>query len=149
MQPLRNHLDGGFVMARRVLKSFRPVALGLLAAGVLLAPIAPQAVATVWNQRSILTFSQPFEIPGGQVLLPGTYIFQLAKDNHYKKDIVQIYDKDQTHLLATAVTIPAYRLNATRDTVITFEERAANAPEAVHDWYYPGMLAGHQFVYNR
>jgi hypothetical protein len=32
-------------------------------------------------------------------------------------------------------------------TPITFEERAAGAPEAVKAWFYPGETYGHDFVY--
>jgi hypothetical protein len=46
-------------------------------------------------------------------------------------------------------TIPAERTNPTGKTVLTFEERASNSPEAIHTWHYPGMVYGHQFVYNR
>ena len=31
--------------------------------------------------------------------------------------------------------------------IISFEERAAGAPEAVRAWFYPGDNFGHEFVY--
>lgn len=40
-------------------------------------------------------------------------------------------------------------MNPTMNTVVTFEERAANSPEAVRNWFYPGMNYGHQFVYHQ
>ncbi len=127
--------------------SIRPLMLGVLAAGLAMLPIVPQAKADLWDQKTTITFTQPVEIPG-RVLGPGTYVFKLA-DSQSDRDIIEIFNRSQNHLLATEMTIPVERLNPTGYTVITFEERAANSPQAVHDWFYPGMIYGHQFVYNR
>jgi hypothetical protein len=108
--------------------------------------VAPQhARADAWNQRTIFTFSGPVEIPG-QVLPAGTYVFQLA-DTASDRDIVQVFNKDQTHLYGTFLTIPDERLKPAEKPVIMFAERPANAPEAVKAWFYPGDTYGHEFVY--
>jgi len=108
----------------------------------------PEVKADDWNKKTKVTFNQPIEIPGvGQQFLPaGTYVFLLfdsASDRH----IVQIFNEDQTHLFATILAIPNYRLKSTNRTVMTFRERSADAPEAIRAWFYPGDNWGQEFVY--
>jgi hypothetical protein len=103
------------------------------------------AKADQWDQRTAFTFSGPVEIPG-QVLLPGTYVFKLA-DSASDRNIVQVFNKDETHLFGTFLAIPDYRVKPADKTIITFEERAAGSPEAIKAWFYPGENYGHDFVY--
>ena len=105
----------------------------------------PQARADEWNQKTIITFSAPVEIPG-RVLDPGTYVFKLA-DSMSDRNIVEVYNKDENHLYGIFLAIPDYRLRPAGKPIITFEERAAGAPEAVKAWFYPGDNYGHEFVY--
>jgi len=121
--------------------------LVLACAGLLglLGALAPKAKADVWNQKTTFTFNAPVEIPG-QVLSPGTYVFKLA-DSQADRNIVQVYNKDETHLYGTFLAIPDYHLRPAGRPIITFAERAAGAPEAVKAWFYPGDNYGHEFVY--
>ena len=105
----------------------------------------PRASADEWDQKTIVTFSNPVEIPG-QVLSPGTYVFKLA-DSQSDRNIVQVFSEDQTHLYGTFLTIPDERLRPSGKTIITFDERTAGSPEAVRSWFYPGESYGHDFVY--
>src|SRR4030095_8298608 len=99
------------------------------------------------NKKTIVTFSGPVEVPG--VILPGgTYVFKLL-DSASNRHIVQIFNEDHTHLYATILAIPQYRLRVTGKTVITFMERAAGEPPAVHAWFYPGDNFGQEFVYRK
>src|SRR5580693_3097966 len=107
--------------------------------------LVQHAMADDWDQRTIFTFSGPVEIPG-QVLAAGTYVFKLA-DSSSNRNIVQVFSKNEKHLYGTFLAIPDQRLQPTRKTIITFDERAAGAPEAVRAWFYPGEAYGHQFVY--
>ena len=99
------------------------------------------------NQTTILTFSQPIQIPG-QILSAGTYVFRLA-DSDSDRNIVQIFSSDQTHLYATFLAIPTERQTSTDDTSMTFAEKGAGNPEALLNWFYPGRLTGHALVYSR
>ncbi len=117
------------------------LALALLA-GVLVSP----ARADTWNKETIFTFNQPIEIPGGKTLPAGTYVFKLF-DSQGWRHIVQIWNEDKTHLMATILAIPNYRLKQTGDTVINFSERPGVCPVALRAWFYPGDLFGQQFVY--
>jgi len=98
------------------------------------------------DKKTIVTFSQPVEIPGAQVLPAGTYVFKLL-DSSSSRNIVQIFDEAQNHVYATILAIPNSRLQATDKTVITFGERAAGKPEAIRAWFYPGANRGQEFVY--
>jgi hypothetical protein len=115
------------------------VCVGLL--GVML----PQAKADAWNQKTTFTFSGPVEIPG-QVLQPGTYVFKLTESSS-DRNIVEVFNKDESHLYGIFLAIPDYRLQPTGKPIITFEERAAGAPPAVKAWFWPGDNYGHDFVY--
>jgi len=110
--------------------------------------VGTKAGNDVWNKRTEMKFTQPFEIPGGKVLAAGTYIFKLL-DSPYDREIVQIFNKDQTHVYATVLAIPNQRLKAEDNTVVTFEERAAGAPQAIKAWFHPGERYGQEFVYGK
>jgi len=102
--------------------------------------------ADAWNKKTFVTFRQPVEVPGGVVLPTGTYVFKLL-DSASNRHIVQIFNEDQTHIYATVLAIPNYRLQVTGKTVITFVERAAGEPQAIRAWFYPGDNFGQEFVY--
>jgi hypothetical protein len=104
--------------------------------------------ADAWNKKTIVTFSQPVEVPGGVVLPADTYVFKLL-DSASNRHIVQIFNEDQTHIYATVLAIPNYRLRVTGKTVMTFEERAAGEPQAIRAWFYPGDNFGQEFVYSK
>ena len=101
-----------------------------------------------WDKRTMVTFDSPVEIPGvsAQVLPAGTYVFRLA-DSAGNRNIVQIYNRDETHLYANILAVPNYRLRPTDKTVITFSERKAGEPQAIRAWFYPGDNSGQEFVY--
>lgn len=107
--------------------------------------LSVSARADQWNKTTDVTFSGPVEIPG-KVLTPGTYVFKLL-NNSSDRNIVEIFNKDQTQLYATIMGITDYRLTPTGHTVINFEEEPAGNPEAIKDWFYPGSEYGVQFVY--
>jgi len=104
--------------------------------------------ADAWNKKTILSFSQPVEVPGDVVLPAGTYVFKLL-DSASNRHIVQIFNEDQNHVYATVLAIPNYRLRVTGKTVITFTERAAGEPPAIKAWFYPGDNFGQEFVYSK
>jgi hypothetical protein len=124
----------------------KTVTLALLGSLVVLGVlVAPRARADEWNQEMILTFNTPVEIPG-RVLSPGSYLFKVA-NTYNSHEIIEIFNANGTKLVETALSRPEYRTRATSNLVVTFEERAANAPSAVKTWFYPGRNWGHEFQY--
>ncbi len=105
----------------------------------------PAARADEWNQLTRFTFSQPVEIPG-RILPAGTYWFQLL-GSQANRQIVLIYNADQTKLESIALTAADWRYHTTSRTDLTFAERRHDKPEALLTWYYPGMTIGHEFLY--
>ncbi len=105
----------------------------------------PAARADEWNQRTVMTFSSPVEIPG-QILPAGTYVFKVA-DSRASRHIVQVFNKNENHVFGTFLAIPSYRHKPSDKTVIRFEERAAGSPQAIKAWFLPHKTYGHEFVY--
>jgi hypothetical protein len=127
-------------ISRALVFAFSTTALCVMLSGT--------ASAQVWDKKTTVTFSAPVEIPGinAQVLPAGMYVFRLL-DSLSDRNVVQIFNKDQSHLYATILAIPNYRLKATDKTVMTFAERAAGDPQAIRAWFYPGDNFGQEFVY--
>jgi hypothetical protein len=98
-----------------------------------------------WDKKTTVTFSAPVELPG--IVLPaGTYVFKLA-DIASERHVVQVFNADETHIYATILAIPNYRLTPAAETVVRFEERPKGTPEAIRAWFYPADTFGQEFVY--
>jgi hypothetical protein len=112
---------------------------------VLLVLALPTVRADQWTKRTVITVDQPVQLPN--INLPaGTYVFKLL-DSPSDRHIVQIFDKDETHLMTTILALPNYRLQPTGKTVLTFWETPDGTPAAVRAWFYPGDNYGQEFVY--
>jgi nitric oxide reductase activation protein len=109
--------------------------------------LAAPAIADESNQKTIFTFSESVELPG-KTLPAGTYTFRLA-DSPSSRNIVQVFNKEETELITTLLAISAERRDPAEDAIVMFAERAQNVPAAVQYWYYPGRTIGHEFVYPR
>jgi hypothetical protein len=121
------------------------VALGLVLA-------ASNARADEWNKMTKVTFSGPVQV-GDTQLAAGTYTFKLM-DSLSDRNIVQIFNEDQTKLIATIMAMPDYRLKPTGSTVVKFSESGngsqaeGNVPDAgipIKEWFYPGDSFGQEF----
>ncbi len=119
----------------------------LVLLGLVAALVAPVTKADPEYKRTEVTFHQPVEIPG-QVLMPGTYVMKLL-DPYMERNVVRFYNAQENHMYAMVFAIPAYRLTTTDHTVITFEERAHNAPQAIKEWFPAGDNWGEEFVYGK
>ena len=126
------------------MKPFKAL-LSLFAVTLLGATVLPSARADTWNKKTVVTFSQAVEVPG-RVLPAGTYTFQLL-DSPSDRHIVQIFNTDGSQIIATILAINNYRLEPTGDTVMKFNERPGDSPEALRAWFYPGDNFGQEFVY--
>lgn len=125
------------------MNKFGLIALGCLAC--LLSVASTPAKADGWDQKTRFTFSGPVEIPGHQ-LSAGTYVFKIV-NSASDRDVVQVYNENETHSYGIFLAIPDYRLKPTGKPIVTFSERPADSPEAVRAWFYPGENYGHEFVY--
>ena len=128
-------------MTRKMLVSSFGIALAFA-----LVTIAPTANAGQANEATQLTFNQPVQIPGDVVLPAGSYWFVMSNDiaTH---NFVRIYGAHRTHLITIVDVLPTLRDKPTNGTELTFAEQSRTRPIALLDWFYPGRLTGHEFVY--
>jgi hypothetical protein len=110
--------------------------------------VAPRVKAQTSSEKTIITFSEPFEVPGvdAQILPAGTYVFTRL-ESFTDRNIVRITNEDGTHVFTTVLAINNYRLKPTDKTVLSFKERGEGQPEAIKAWFYPGYAFGQEFVY--
>ena len=120
------------------------IAIGLVIAFGLFFELAAHADA--FDEQATITFSSPVQIPG-QVLPAGTYIFQKA-DPEGDQDLVRILSADRSVVYGTVQTVPVERREVTGDTTITLTQPANGDPSVLVNWFYAGMLNGHEFVYS-
>jgi hypothetical protein len=121
------------------------VVLTLAFFGAMVAPSVRAQDDNAYIKRTRVTFNQQIEIPG-QFLPAGTYMIELVDAPSYRH-IVRFLNADRTKVVATVLAIPNLRLQTTGKTVMTFEERPINSPEALKAWFYPGDNFGQEFVY--
>jgi hypothetical protein len=119
------------------------VILGLLLAFAI-TPAASRADEA--NQATVVTFSQPVQIPG-QVLPAGTYQFVVI--DGFDRQIVRIFNADRSKVIATMHAVTRQRQQATGSTAITLAERGMDQPEAIVAWFYPGRSEGHELIYSK
>jgi len=125
----------------------RMISAVLLAASMamLLGVMSPKAKADTWNEKTIVTFKEPVEIPG-HVLLPGTYTFKLMNSDA-DRDIVEVQSKSDPQFVVILLANSAERTSSASKTMFEFEKLHRNSPEAIAEWFYPGDQYGQQFVY--
>jgi len=129
------------------------IALAVFAGCVSLLPTASLR-ADEWNKKTILTVTEPIEVPSccnashTVTLQPGEYVMKLMNslsDRH----IVQVFDKDEKHIITTILAIPNYRLKPTGNTVFQYWEVPAGQPKELRAWFYPGDNFGQEFAYHK
>src|SRR3954471_12407326 len=76
--------------------------------------------ADTWDKKTVITTDEVMQVPN-TTLQPGTYVLRLA-ESQGNRHIVQIYDKDEKHLVTTILAIPNMRLQPTGKSVFAFWE---------------------------
>ena len=123
------------------------VSISCLVLGLVL--LAPAIVhGDDWNLATRFTINQPFEVPG-TVLQPNTsYVIRLL-DSPSERHVVQIFNDDESKLLAMFIAISDQRMEVTDKTVFNFMETAPGYPVPIKEWFYPGRLHGLEFIYSK
>lgn len=103
------------------------------------------ARADEWSKRTILTVSQPIQVTD-TVLQPGQYVLRLL-DSQSERHVVQIFNRNQTHIIDTVIAVPTQRMEPTGRSYFTFWETPPGTDRALRDWYYPGDTIGSEFPY--
>ena len=119
----------------------------LAAAWICLAP--PATVADEYDKKTIVTISQPTEVPG-IVLPPGKYVIKLLNSSS-NRHIAEILNERMDHLYALTFTVAAERVppidEKENNRILTFYEGKNGAPPAVRRWFWPGDTIGQEFIY--
>lgn len=103
------------------------------------------ARADQWNKKTILTVNETVQVRD-TVLEPGQYVLKLL-DSPSDRHIVQIFNRDQTHIINTVLAIPRERVYPTDKTEFTFWETPPGNVRALRTWFYPGDNFGQEFPY--
>jgi hypothetical protein len=117
----------------------------ILTAALVLGMLPFRAQADAWDKKTTITVDQPIQVTN-TYLEPGTYVFKLLNSSS-DRHIVQIYNRDQNHLIDTIMAIPNYRLQPTDRTQFSFWETPPGTARAVRAWFYPGDNYGQEFRY--
>src|ERR1700692_657177 len=114
----------------------KTLALAVFAGLILSVTLMPTLQADTWNKKTVLTVNEPVQLPT-MILQPGTYVLKLM-DSQAARHIVQVFAKNDQHLMTTILAIPNYRLRRTGKTEFQFWETPAGQPKALRAWFYPG-----------
>jgi hypothetical protein len=117
----------------------------ILAAALALATIPFHAKADTWDKKTTITVDQPIQVTN-TYLEPGTYVLKLVNSSN-DRHIVQIFNRDQNHLIDTVMAIPNYRLQPTGRSQFSFWETPPGTARAMRAWFYPGDNYGQEFRY--
>jgi hypothetical protein len=109
--------------------------------------LAPQiSRGDEWNLATKFSVSHQFEVPGMVLQADTPYVIRLL-DSPSTRNVVQIYDEDQKHMLTMFMAIADERTEPTDRTVFSFIEAEPGFPLPIKEWFYPGHLNGLEFVY--
>jgi hypothetical protein len=104
----------------------------------------PSLKASESDRRTIITTSQPIDVQG-TILPAGQYVLRL-QDSSSRRDVVYIFNGEETQLITTIMAIPADRLQPPDKSEFSFYGSQAGQPAALHTWFYPGNENGLEFV---
>ncbi len=131
------------------MKRFTSIAAAVFTAAFLTAATSASAQDSNINQRTILTFSGPVQMPG--VTLPaGKYVFRLADTALH--NVMQVFDGEEKHIIGQWFFIPKNRTTqeanaANGKPVVMFKETPEGFTPAIQYYFYPTDLTGKEFIY--
>lgn len=109
------------------------------------AVLVPHIHADEFDNKTTIRVNETILIPG-RTLTPGTYVMKLMP-SFTNRNIVQIFNEDQSQLQATILAINNYRLRPSDKTVLQYWETPSGAPPALRAWFAPGENYGQEFAY--
>jgi hypothetical protein len=115
-----------------------------LAMSLMSSAFVPSLQASQWDEKTIMKISQPVAVEG-TILPPGQYVLKLH-DPSSSRDVVFIFNAEETRLITTVLGIHAYRLQTTAKSEFSFYDPPAGQPVALHTWFYPGNNSGFEFL---
>jgi hypothetical protein len=113
--------------------------MAALTLGLAMAPLH----ASELDHKTEITLNEPINVQGA-VLAPGQYVLKLLNEQA-ERSVVLIYDRDEQHLIATVIGMPAYRVQPADESSFTFYEKSADQAAVLRTWFYPGENYGLEF----
>lgn len=126
---------------KRYLTVFAALAMSLMSSA-----FVPSLKASEIDEKTIITIDQPVSVDG-TVLPAGRYVLKLL--DSFAKDIVLIFNGEETRLITTVQAIHASRLQPTDKSKFSFYDSREGQPAALHTWFYPGDTYGFEFLQRR
>jgi hypothetical protein len=122
---------------------FRYLQFALLGAS-LAGAFVPSLKADNFDKKTILTVNEPVAVEN-VVLTPGEYVLKLL-DSQSNRQIVEIFNGDETKLIGTELAMPAYRPVRSGKERLTFYEAPSGQLPALRTWFNPGDTNGIEFL---
>jgi LPXTG-motif cell wall-anchored protein len=107
--------------------------------------VIPAIHADEVDKKTTIKVNETILIPG-RTLAPGTYVIKLDRSPS-SRNIVRIFNEDQSQLQATILAINNYRLDPSDKTVLRYWETPSGSPPALRAWFAPGDNYGQEFAY--
>jgi hypothetical protein len=123
---------------KHYLPVFAAIAMSLMSSAIL-----PSLEANEADKKTVIAISQPVAVEG-TVLPAGRYVLRLQSSTP-GRNVVYIFNANETRLIATILAIHAYRLQPTDNSEFKFYDASAGQPSALHTWFYPGDDSGFEF----
>jgi hypothetical protein len=104
----------------------------------------PSLKASEADKKTTITISQPVAVEG-TILPAGQYVLRL-RDSWPMRDVVSIFNGDETRLITTVAPIHTSRAALTDNSEFSFYDSFEGQPAALHTWFYPGDSNGYEFL---
>ena len=111
--------------------------------GLALITTSLAARADEWDKKTVIKIDAPVQIQN-TVLDPGQHVLKLLTPDS-QRNVVLVFNADETKLEATVLAYSASRLAPADGTRFTFYEATPGSPEALRTWFYPGDTIGLEF----
>jgi hypothetical protein len=129
--------------ANSILNNSRIALAALCGIGLVSTFLVSPARADEWNKKTILTVDQTMQVQN-TVLQPGKYVMMLY-NSPGDRNVVQIFNGDQSRIIASILAMPNYKLRPSGKTQFAFYETPEGAAKALRAWFYPGDNFGQEF----
>lgn len=110
------------------------------------APFSDNAKAQLTSERTMVTFSNPVEVPG-HILPAGKYYFERTQLPKIDPDVIQIFDSTGQGLVATVLCRAEIWNSPMKHPLVQMAETPAGETPRVREFVARGATYGHIFLY--
>jgi hypothetical protein len=114
-----------------------------LAVSLTSSAFVPSLKASEFDRKTIITISHPVAVED-TILPAGQYVLRLLDTP--TRDVVYIFNGEETRLIKTVLAIHAERSELTGKSDFSFYDSSAGQPAALRTWFYPGDETGFEFL---